>query len=111
MNRHEDLFATPWESHFRKIIFKNGQNERSQPNPSEVTVESHHTNTETCRTRGITQKCSPEVFPATGGFHDGSEMDHHMAADAQVSADHLNPTSTNPHSSKYDHREKSQIQM
>ena len=55
-------------------------------------------------TPGIIRENSPEITPQTARSYDGKDTDHYMQPDADISVEKLNPTPTNPRSSKYDLR-------
>ena len=55
-------------------------------------------------TPGIIPESSPEIIPQPDGSYDGRDVDHDTQSDAVISVQQLNPTPTNPRSSKYDLR-------
>ena len=46
--KHDGLYARAWECDIEKSFLDNDQDEQSPRNPSQLTVESSHTNVETC---------------------------------------------------------------
>ena len=72
------------------------------PNPPEVTVRSDKAADETRNTPGPTRENSPENIPQVDNSCDGTDMDHYMQPDPDTSVEQIDPTPTNPRSSKYD---------
>ena len=75
------------------------------PNSPKVTVPSEQADDETRSTPGTIQKDSSEVLPHTHDIDDGTDTDHYMRPDAATSVQRIDPTPTNPRSSKYDLRQ------
>ena len=48
------------------------------------------------------RESSSEIIPQVDKSYDGTDTDHYMQPDADASAEQLDPTPTNPRSSKYD---------
>ena len=74
------------------------------PNSPEVTVRLEEPADETRSTPGTTQEDSSDILPHTDEMGDGTDMDHYMQPDADNSVEQIDPTPTNPCSSKYDLR-------
>ena len=55
-------------------------------------------------TPGTIPESSPEIIPQPGISYDGLDTDYDMLPDADAGAEQLDPTPTNPRSSKYDSR-------
>ena len=55
-------------------------------------------------TPGPIRENTPETIPQTDRSYDGTDTDHHMEPDADISVEQPDPTPTNPRSSKYDLR-------
>ena len=53
---------------------------------------------------GTIPEISPEICFQTDGSCDGTDTDHYMQPDVETSVEQLEPTPTNPRSSKYDLR-------
>ena len=70
-----------------------------RPNSPEVTVRSEQAVDETRSTPRTIQKDSSEI-----DIDDGTDTDHYMQPDADTSVEQIDPTPTNPRSSKYDLR-------
>ena len=75
------------------------------PNPPESTVRSEEAANETRSTPGTIQEDSSETLPHTDVIGDGTDTDHHMQPDADTSVEQIDPTPTNPCSSKNDLRQ------
>ena len=65
---HDELYARAWESDFGKPFLGNVQGELSPPNPHEVTIESYHTNAETCSAPGTTRKILLNFYHQQMGY-------------------------------------------
>ena len=52
-------------------------------------------------TPGTIRESSPEIIPQVDRSYDGADTDHYMQPDADASVERLDPTPTNPRSSKY----------
>ena len=74
------------------------------PISPEVTVRSEEAADQTRSTLGTTQEDSSDIFPHTDEMGDGTDTDHYMQPDADNSVEQIDPTPTNPRSSKYDLR-------
>ena len=92
--KHDDLYARAWECEYDKPIFDDDRDNMVVPNSPEVTVQPE----------GTIQEDSPEVLPHTDELADGTDTDHYMQSDADISVEPIDPTPTNPRSSKYDLR-------
>ena len=73
-------------------------------NPPEVTVRTEEVADETRSTPGTIQEDSSEILSHTDDIDDGTDTDHYMQPDADTSVEQIDPTPTNPRSSKYDLR-------
>ena len=102
--KHDDLYARAWECEYDKPIFDSDRDNLVSPNPPEVTVWSGEATDETTSTPGMIQVDSSGILPHADEIDDGANTDHHMQPDADNSVEQINPTPTNPRSSKYDLR-------
>ena len=73
-------------------------------NSPEVTVRSGEEADATKSAPGTTQEDSSNIPPHTDEMADGIDTDHYMQPDADNSVEQINPTPTNPRSSKYNLR-------
>ena len=55
-------------------------------------------------TPGTIRENSPKIIPQTDRSDDGTDTDHYMQPDADTTVEQIDPTPTNPRSSKYDLR-------
>ena len=85
-------------------IFDSDHNNLATPRPPEITIRSEQTADEMRTTPGTIPANSPEIIPHTDGSCDGMDVDHDMQPPGDPSVDQLDPTPTNPRSSKYDLR-------
>ena len=76
------------------------------PNSPEVSVPPEEAADETKSSPGTIpiQEDSSEILPHTDDIDDGTDTDHYMQPDAVTSVEQIDPTPTNPRSSKYDLR-------
>ena len=74
------------------------------PISPEVTVRSEEVADQTRSTPGTTQEDSSDILPHTDEMGDGTDTDHYMQPDADNSVEQIDPTPTNPRSSRYDLR-------
>ena len=102
--KHVDLYARAWECEYDKPIFDSDRDNMLLPNRHEVTVQSEGATDETRSIPGTIQEDSPEIFPHTDEKADGTDTDHYMQPDSDISVEQIDPTPTNPRSSKYDLR-------
>ena len=102
--KHDDLYARAWECENDTPIFDSDRDNLVPPNSHEVTVQFGETADETRSTPGTVQEDSSNIFPHTDEVGDGTDTDHHMQPDADNSVEQIDPTPTNPRSSKYDLR-------
>ena len=70
------------------------------PNSPEITVRSEKAASEMKSTPGTTRGSSPEIIPLVDDSYDGTDMDHYMQPDADTIVEEIDPTPTNPRSSK-----------
>ena len=102
--KHDDLYARAWECEYDKPIFDSDRDNLVSPNSPEVAVRSGKAADE----RGALQeqyKRTPQIFPPRADeIDDGADTDHHIQPDADNSVQQIDPTPTNPRSSKYDLR-------
>ena len=59
-------------------------------------------------TPGTIREICPIIIPQPDRTYDGTDTDHYMQPDADASVEQLDPTPTNPSSSKYDLRHNPQ---
>ena len=102
--KHDDLYARAWECEYDKPIFDSDRDNKVIPHSAEATVRSEQADNETRSTPGTIQKDSSEILPHTHDIDDGTDTDHYMQPDADTSVEQIDPTHTNPRSSKYDLR-------
>ena len=102
--KHDDLYARAWECEYDKPISDSDRNNLVPPNSPEVTVRSGEAADGTRSIPGTIQEDSSEILPHTDEIDDGTNTDHYMQPDADNSVEQINPTPTNPRSSKYDLR-------
>ena len=102
--KHDDLYARAWECEYDKPIFDSDRDNLVSPNSPEVTVRSGEVADETRSTPGTIQDDSSNFPPCADEIGDGANTDHHIQPDADNSKEQINPTPTNPRSSKYDLR-------
>ena len=100
--KHDDLYARAWECENDKPIFDSDCDNLVSPNSPEVTVRSGEAADETRSTPGTIQVDSSDILPHAVEIDDGTNTDHHMQPDADKSVEQIDPTPTNPRSSKYD---------
>ena len=102
--KHDDLHARAWQCEYDKPIFDSDRDNMVTPNSAEVTIRPEETANETRSTPGTIQEDSSEILPHTDEVGDGNDTDHYMQPDANKSVEQIDPTTTNPRSSKYDLR-------
>ena len=102
--KHDDLYARAWECEYDKPIFDSDRDNLVSPNSPEVTVRSGEAADQTRSTPGTIQAESSDILPHAVEIDDGTDTDHHMQPDAYNSVEQIDPTPTNPRSSKYDLR-------
>ena len=102
--KHDDLYARAWECQYDKPIFDSDRDNLVSPNPPEVTVRSGEAADEKRSIPGTIQADSSDILPHADEIDDGADTDYHMQPDADNSVEQINPTPTNPRSSKYDLR-------
>ena len=103
--KHDDLYARAWECEYHKPLFDSDRDNMVIPNSPEVTVRSEQAVDETRSIPRTIQKDSSEILPHTHDIDDGTDTDHYMQPDADTSVEQIDPTPTNPRSSKYDLRQ------
>ena len=101
--KNDDLCARAWECENDKPKFDSDRDNMVIPNSPEVTVRSEQAVDETRSTPETIQKDSSEILP-THDIDGGADTDHYMQPDADTSVEQIDPTPTNPRSSKYDLR-------
>ena len=102
--KHDDLYARAWESEYDKPIFDSDRDNMVIPNSPEVSVRLEEAADETRSTPGTIQEDHSEILPHTRDIDDGTDTDHYMQPDADTGVEQIDPTPTNPRSSKYDLR-------
>ena len=102
--KHDDLYARAWECEYNKPIFDSDRDNLVSPNSPEVAVRSRKATDETRSTPGTIQEDSSNIPPRADEIDDGANTDHHIQPDADNSVEKIDPTPTNPRSSKYDLR-------
>ena len=102
--KHDDLYVRAWECEIDKPIFDSDCDNMVIPNSPKVSVRPEEAADETKCTPGTIQEDSSEIFPHTDDIDDGTDTYHYMQPDADTSLELIDPTPTNPRSSKYDLR-------
>ena len=102
--KHDDLYARAWECEYDKPIFDSDRDNLVSPNSPEVAVRSRKAADETRSTPGTIQEDSSNIAPRANKIDDGANTDHHIQPNADNSVEQIDPTPTNPRSSKYDLR-------
>ena len=102
--KHDDLYARAWESENDKPIFENGQHAADSDKSPEITLNHELQIDETCYLPGTIQEDSTEIVHHTDEIGDGTDTEHHMEPDAEISSEHLCATNIKPRSTKHDLR-------
>ena len=102
--KHDDLYARAWECEYDRPIFDSDGNNMVIPNSPEVTLQPEKAADETGSTPRTIQEDSSEILPHRDEINDKTDTDHYMQPDADNSVEEIDPTPTNPRSSKYDLR-------
>ena len=102
--KHDDLYARAWECENDEPIIDSDYNYSVTRNSPEITIRSEQAADEMRSTPGTILENSPEIIPELDRSYDGTDTDHDMQPDADTSVKQLDPTPTNPRSSKYDLR-------
>ena len=102
--KHDDLYARAWECEYDKPIFDSDRDNLVSPNSPEITVRLGEAADETRSTPGVIQEDSSNILPHADEIDDGVDTDHYMQPDADNSVERIDPTPTNPRSSKYNLR-------
>ena len=100
--KHNDLYARARECEYDKPIFDSDRENLVPPNSAKVTVRSGEAAGETRSTTKTIQEDSSNILPHTDEIGDGTDTDQYMQPDADTSVEQIDPTPTNPRSSKYD---------
>ena len=98
---HDDLYARAWECEYDKPIFESDRDNLVSPNSPQVTGRSGEAAHETRSTPRTIQEDSSDTLPHTNEITDGTDTDHYMQPDADISVEEIDPMPTNPRSSKY----------
>ena len=101
---HDDLYARAWECEYDEPIFDSDYNNLATPRPPEITIRPEQAADEIRSTPGTTPGNSPEIIPQPDGSYDERDVDHDTQPHRDTSVEQLDPTPTNPRSSKYDLR-------
>ena len=99
---HDDLYARAWECEYDEPIFDSDYNNLATPSPPEITIRYEQAADEKKSTPGIIPEKSQDIIPQPDGSYDGRNVDHDTQPDADTSVEQVDPTPTNPRSSKYD---------
>ena len=102
--KHDDLYARAWECEYDEPIIDSDYNNLVTPSSPEITIQSEQAADEMKNTPGTIPEKSPKIIPQPDRSYDGMDTDHDMQPDADTSVEQLDPTPTNPRSSKYDLR-------
>ena len=98
------MYVRAWESENGTPFCDIGQHEPDSNNSPEIIVRLDLPLDEKCTIPGTMQEDSPEKFPHTDEFGDGSGTDHYMEPDVEAISEQLSPTDVNTRSTKYDLR-------
>ena len=101
---HDDLYAMAWLCEYDEPIFDSDYNNMATPTSPQLTKRSEQVADEMTSTPGNISGKSLEIIPQPDCSYDGMDMDHDMQSDADTNVEQLDPTPTNPRSSKYDLR-------
>ena len=102
--KHDESYAREWECEKDEPIFDSGCNNLATPSSHEITIRSEQAADEMRSTPGTRPENSPEILPQPDTTYEGREVDHDTQPDADTSVEQLDPTPTNPRSSKYNLR-------
>ena len=106
--KHDDSYARAWECEYDKPIFDSDRDNMVIPNSPEITVRSDKAADGSRRTPGTPRESSPENTPQVDNLHGGTDTDHYMQPDADTCVEQIDPTPTNPRSSKNEPKSKLQ---
>ena len=101
---HDDLYGRALECEHDEPIFDSDNNNLTTSSSPELTLRSEQEADEIRSTPVTIPRISPEIIPQTDRSYDGMDTDYSMAPDADASVEQLDPTPTNPRSSKNDLR-------
>ena len=99
--KHDDLYARAWGCEYDKTIFESDDKDLVTPNSPEITERSEEATDEMRSTPGTIREESLEIIPQVDSSYDGTDTAHHMQPDSDTSVEQIDPTPTNPRSSKY----------
>ena len=102
--KQDDLYARALEWEYNKPIIDSDCDKLVIPNSPEVSVQPEEAPDEIRSTPGTIQEDPSEILPHTRDIDDGTDTDQYMQPDADTSVEQIDPTPTNPRSSKYDLR-------
>ena len=102
--KHDDLYARAWECEYDEPIYESDYNHLATPCSPEITIRSEQAADEMRNTPGTIPEIPPQIIPQPHRLYDGRDMDHDTQPDADTRVEQLDPTPTNPRSSKYDLR-------
>ena len=85
-----------------KPIFDSDLDNMVISNSPEISLRHEEAADETRSAPGTIHEDPSEILPHTRDIDDGTDTDHYMQPDADTSVEQIDPTSTNPRSSKYD---------
>ena len=100
--KRDDLYARVWECENVEPISDSDYNTLAKPSSPEITMQSEQAADEMKSTPGTIPESSPETIPHPDRSYDGMDTDYDMQPDADAGVEQLDPTPTNPRSSKYD---------
>ena len=107
--KHDDLYARAWECEYDKPIFDSDSDNLGHL----IHQTSQYDREKKPMQQGVLQephKRAPQTFPPhIDEMADGTDTDHYMQPDADKSVEQIDPTPTNPRSSKYGLRHNSRI--
>ena len=100
--KHDDLYTRAWECEYDEPLFGSDYNNLAKPSSPEITIRSEQTADEMGNTPGTLPESPPQIIPQPHRSYDGRDRDHDTQPDADTSVEKLDPTPTNPRSSKRD---------
>ena len=102
--KHDEVYARAWECENDEPTFDSDYNNLATPSSPEITIRSEEAADEMRSTPGTRPENSPEITPQQDTTYEGRDMDRDTQPDADTRVERLDPTPTNPRSSKYDLR-------
>ena len=100
ITKQDDLYARAWECEYDEPIIDSDYINLVTPNSPEITIRFEELADVMRSTPGTVRQNSPEITPQPDLSYGGTDTDHYMQRDADTSVEQLDPTPTNPRSSK-----------